>query len=460
MVGAGLDRRDRRPRRGRVAAGRADRRALAGAAGAADPPGAADRARRGPAGPGRARGRARAAGRCGQASDGSRQRRCCEQRLEAAEQRLATVVSRSAVIRYDAYNEMTGRQSSSIALLDDGATGIVLSSILHREQARVYAKPVVEGDSELELSPEEREAIKEAMAPVSAASPTSGPAGTFTEDALLAAAGDADVEHRCRSRRSTTRSWRSRRERPKRALGPVRELDRGLGARRPSTRSPSTPSGVAIVGEHDHPVRHALIARDRRWPLDQIEVVLSHPQAIAQCARFLREQLPAADGALGLSSTAEAVRWSPSRRRRGRRSARRSAARSTDATCSPRASRTPPDNVTRFVWLAPADGTGARGRTAPGRPRSSSPSSARTTRARWSRRCRVLRPGDQPDPDRVAAAAAGPRPLHVLLRPRGRGRGPGVAEAIDGAARARPSRCGSSAAIRSARRESRRSAAV
>lgn len=87
-----------------------------------------------------------------------------EERVGAIESRLEAVVSRSAVIRYDAYDEMTGRQSSSIALLDDHATGIVLSSILHRDQARFYAKWVVSGESELDLSPEEREAIGEAMA--------------------------------------------------------------------------------------------------------------------------------------------------------------------------------------------------------------------------------------------------------------------------------------------------------
>jgi len=86
-----------------------------------------------------------------------------ELRIADTERRLETVISRSAVIRYDAYNEMTGRQSSSIALLDEAATGIVLSSILHREQARFYAKWVVGGESELDLSPEEREAIDEAM---------------------------------------------------------------------------------------------------------------------------------------------------------------------------------------------------------------------------------------------------------------------------------------------------------
>jgi hypothetical protein len=84
-------------------------------------------------------------------------------RLDEAERRLTLSISRSAVIRYDAYNEMSGRQSSSIALLDDTGTGVVLSSILHREQARLYVKGVKDGKSEYELSPEETEAISTAL---------------------------------------------------------------------------------------------------------------------------------------------------------------------------------------------------------------------------------------------------------------------------------------------------------
>ena len=67
-------------------------------------------------------------------------------------------------MRYDAYGEMSGHQSSSIALLDAHRSGVVMSSILHRENARVYVKPVVEGRSQLELSPEEREAMETALA--------------------------------------------------------------------------------------------------------------------------------------------------------------------------------------------------------------------------------------------------------------------------------------------------------
>lgn len=84
-------------------------------------------------------------------------------RMEHAEGRLDTSISYSALVRYDAYGEMSGRQSTSIALLDSRRTGLVLSSIHHRDQARLYAKQVYEGRPELELSPEESEAIRLAL---------------------------------------------------------------------------------------------------------------------------------------------------------------------------------------------------------------------------------------------------------------------------------------------------------
>jgi hypothetical protein len=84
------------------------------------------------------------------------------QRLAAAEERLDGAVSKTAVVRFDAFVEGSGRQSSSVALLDDRDTGVVFSAILQREQARVYAKPVFEGSSPLDLSPEELEAMERA----------------------------------------------------------------------------------------------------------------------------------------------------------------------------------------------------------------------------------------------------------------------------------------------------------
>jgi hypothetical protein len=84
-------------------------------------------------------------------------------RMETTERRLDRAVAYRALIRYDAYGEMSGRQSTSIALLDANRSGLVLSSIHHRDQARLYAKEVREGKPELELSPEEDEAIRRAL---------------------------------------------------------------------------------------------------------------------------------------------------------------------------------------------------------------------------------------------------------------------------------------------------------
>src|SRR5690242_988686 len=88
-----------------------------------------------------------------------------DQRVGTAEGRIDGCFAYTSLVRYDAYGEMSGQQSSSYALLDSHRSGLVISSILHREQARVYVKRVRNGESELELSPEEREAIDAAFEP-------------------------------------------------------------------------------------------------------------------------------------------------------------------------------------------------------------------------------------------------------------------------------------------------------
>jgi Protein of unknown function (DUF4446) len=86
-----------------------------------------------------------------------------DERMHVAEDRLDGAVAYRALVRYDAYGEMSGRQSTTIALLDSSRSGVVLSSIHHRDQARLYAKQVREGRGEIELSPEENEAIRLAL---------------------------------------------------------------------------------------------------------------------------------------------------------------------------------------------------------------------------------------------------------------------------------------------------------
>src|SRR5580692_5440891 len=85
-------------------------------------------------------------------------------RLATVEAALRGRIAHRALVRYDAYNELSGHQSMSIALLDDERSGIVLSCTHHRDQARVYGKQVHAGQGELELSPEEAEAVRVALA--------------------------------------------------------------------------------------------------------------------------------------------------------------------------------------------------------------------------------------------------------------------------------------------------------
>jgi Protein of unknown function (DUF4446) len=86
-----------------------------------------------------------------------------DRRMVHAEHRIDGALAHRAVVRYDAYGELSGQQSASIALLDAGGSGVVVSSIQHRDQARVYVKPVRQGKGELELSPEEASAVQIAL---------------------------------------------------------------------------------------------------------------------------------------------------------------------------------------------------------------------------------------------------------------------------------------------------------
>jgi hypothetical protein len=68
-----------------------------------------------------------------------------------------------ALVRYDAFAEMSGRMSFSVALLDDSGDGITISSICGNADTRVYAKGIAAGKGEHELSPEEQKAVTSAL---------------------------------------------------------------------------------------------------------------------------------------------------------------------------------------------------------------------------------------------------------------------------------------------------------
>ena len=115
---------------------------------------------------------------------------------------------------------------------------------------------------------------------------------------------------------------------------------------------------VAVVGEHDQPISNNLIARGE-IALERIEVVLSHPQASAQCARFIRDELPRAE-VRAAASTADAVREVSARDDPWAALGGAAAAAIYGCVVLRESVEDDAGNVTRFVWIAPA-GTTASG---------------------------------------------------------------------------------------------------
>jgi hypothetical protein len=84
-------------------------------------------------------------------------------RLAREEKRMDDCLTFRSVVRYDAYRDLSGMQSTSMCLLDTQFSGIIISSIQSRDHARIYVKEVRHGDSKEKLSPEEIQVLKEAM---------------------------------------------------------------------------------------------------------------------------------------------------------------------------------------------------------------------------------------------------------------------------------------------------------
>ncbi len=178
-----------------------------------------------------------------------------------------------------------------------------------------------------------------------------GPTGTFSEEALAVAAAGTGFE---RVPRPTIHA----------AIEAVATgaADRAFvpfensieGTVRPALDALAFEAdGVAIVGELDHAIRQALIVR-AELPLERIEAVLSHPQATAQCARFLREQLPAAE-VRAVSSTSDAVRRVSVSEQPWAALGSAAAAEPYGCVVLRRGVEDEAGNVTRFAWLAPRD---------------------------------------------------------------------------------------------------------
>ena len=83
--------------------------------------------------------------------------------LARVDRRTDTTLSRVAVVRYDAFDDLGGQQSASFAVLDASRSGIVMTAIQGRDHARVYVKQLDRGRALVALSPEEQQAVDRAM---------------------------------------------------------------------------------------------------------------------------------------------------------------------------------------------------------------------------------------------------------------------------------------------------------
>jgi prephenate dehydratase len=176
-----------------------------------------------------------------------------------------------------------------------------------------------------------------------------GPAGTFTEDAL----GEALPEGGFEPLRTATihdAILAVERGEADRALVPMENSFEGSVGPTLDTLAFEA-HGVTIVGRHDYRVRVHLIVREGTRAED-VEAVLSHPQPLAQCQRFLRETFPAVE-LRNASSTAAAVRMVSESSRPWAALGARAAAAMYGCELLQEGVEDSDDNVTRFVWIAP-----------------------------------------------------------------------------------------------------------
>lgn len=174
-----------------------------------------------------------------------------------------------------------------------------------------------------------------------------GPTGTYNEEALLKSVDGRSVELAPRATIFDAVNAVERGE-VERGFVPFENSIEG-SVRSTLDAIAFDTSKVRIAGEYDHPIRHNLIARTA-LELSAIEVVLSHPQANAQCARFIREELPGAE-VRSIASTSEGVRKVAESEAPWAALGSAAAARAFGCEILRAGVEDAADNVTRFVWL-------------------------------------------------------------------------------------------------------------
>jgi prephenate dehydratase len=176
-----------------------------------------------------------------------------------------------------------------------------------------------------------------------------GPEGTFTQEALIAAARGAELEQVALPTIYDT-VMAVHEGTVQRALVPIENSLEGSVNATLDALAMET-EDVRILGEVVLPIRHCLIARTE-LELSEIEVVVSHPQASAQCARFIRTRLPQARVMAG-GSTADAVRLIAGEQAPWAALGNRTAAERYGCHVLRAGVEDVADNETRFVYLGP-----------------------------------------------------------------------------------------------------------
>jgi prephenate dehydratase len=177
-----------------------------------------------------------------------------------------------------------------------------------------------------------------------------GPTGTFAEEALRASAPGAVEELAYPTIFEAVMAVQN--GAVDRAVVPIENSTEGSVNATLDALAHEAPD-VRIVAEVDHPIHQTLIARDG-VAIGDVARVLSHPQATAQCSRFIKERLPGAE-VVSTTSTAEGVRIVTESREPWAAIGPRLAADLYGGSVLAERIEDHPENMTRFVWLAPDD---------------------------------------------------------------------------------------------------------
>jgi prephenate dehydratase len=181
-----------------------------------------------------------------------------------------------------------------------------------------------------------------------------GPEGTFTEEALRASVRGSVEELPYPTVREAVMAVQD--GDAERAVVPIENALEGSVRATLDTLAADAPD-VRIEAQVTHPIRHCLIARPG-VELDDVKRLVSHPHALSQCRRFVHERLPRAERG-ATTSTAEAVRIVAGSGEPWAALGSRLSAELYGCRVLAEDVEDHPDNVTRFVWLAPGPPHGA-----------------------------------------------------------------------------------------------------